>query len=333
MATSERNYIYSIGRVRELEKGLLSKVNLDRVLESDDPFAVLRSSAFFKAAEEHETTANLTEMFRREREYNRTQLRELVLGSPVEAIFLLPYDIQNVKLLLKGKLSGNLAVKDAVIEQGTFAKDELIKAIYDEAPSALPVALREDIQTLTQEFQDTRRFALVDARLDRRLRLLQVDAARKVKNKFLIDYLQRLSDMQNITSTIRRKIHLLGRDTLPEVLLATGTLPPSFFERMFDLGWESIAAALHPTEYGTVIENALQQVEQRNFLPLLDGWCASYMIEFLRRAKRYSFGIEPVLAYYLARDHEIRVVRTIVTGKLFNYPLERLRTRLKELYS
>jgi V/A-type H+/Na+-transporting ATPase subunit C len=332
MAAIDRNYIYSIGRVKELEKGLLTAANLDRVLESDDPLAVLRSLGFFRTAEEHEGVEHIDVMFRREREYNRTQLRELVMGSPVEDVFRLPYDINNLKLLLKAKLSGNTALKDAALEEGKFSRTELVQAVYESGPTNLPAALREDIQWLTEAFPENPRFALIDIRLDRRLCLLQLACARAAKSRFMVEYLQRRSDLQNTTSTIRRKVHLLGRDTLSDVLLDTGTLPPSFFERLFDLSWESIATALKTSEYGQALEQALEQVEQRNFLAQLDFWCSGYMIAFLQKTKQFAFGIEPVLAYYVAREHELRVVRTIVVGNVFHYPLERLKVRMKELY-
>jgi vacuolar-type H+-ATPase subunit C/Vma6 len=131
---------------------------------------------------------------------------------------------------------------------------------------------------------------------------------------------------------IRRKSLLLEREGLSDVLLDTGTLAPAFFERIYDTGWESFAAAVKPTEYGSMVTNALSYVDQSNFLSMVDFWCLRDMLEFLRRTKQICFGIEPVLAYYLARDHELRVVRAIWTGKRFHYPQERLKSRMKELY-
>jgi V/A-type H+/Na+-transporting ATPase subunit C len=185
---------------------------------------------------------------------------------------------------------------------------------------------------LTEEFQAQRRFALIDARLDRRLRHLQLESARQTKSRFLVEYLQRLSDLQNLTSLIRRKNYLLGRETLPEVLLDTGTLAADFFERAFDLSWESMITLFKPTVYEQTVAQALAQVDHINFLPWVDFWCARYMLEFLRRTRQISFGVEPVVAYFLAREHELRVVRTIVAGKIFNYPSDRLDARRKDVY-
>jgi V/A-type H+-transporting ATPase subunit C len=333
MATVHKHsIIYSLGRVKELEKGLLIETNLDRVLEADDPYAVLRSIGFFKAAEEYGENESLETIFLRERTHNRRLLHELLAESPLEDIFLLPYDIQNIKLLLKGKLASNSAVKDVTLEEGKFSKAELIKAIYDEAPTDIPAPIIDDLKWITAEFQDSQRFALVDYRLDRRLRLLQLDIARKAKNRFMVEYIQRLSDLQNVAGTFRRKFHLLESDSLSETLVDTGTLAPSFFERIYSTGWESIVNTFKPTEYGNAVTKALAQVEQPYFLALLDVYCASYLLEFLRKTKQISFGIEPLLAFYLARDHELKIVRTIWIGKQFEYTQDKLTIRMRELY-
>lgn len=332
MPTIDKNYLHSIGRVKELEKGLLIETNLDRVFEADDPLSVLRSIGFFKALDEHEEQESLDKIFQRERAYNRRQLHDLVADSPLEDIFLLPYDIQNVKLLLKGKLASNPGVQDLVVEEGKFRKSELIDAIYEELLTDIPSSIMDDVKVITEEFQNSRSFALVDYRLDKRLRVLQLEIARHAKSHFVIEYLQRLSDIQNITRVIRRKVHLIGRESLSEVLLDTGTLAPSFFEKIYDIGWESIVTAFKPTEYDQVVAKALSQVEQSAFLPVLDFWCSSYMIEFLRRTKQICFGIEPVFVFYLARDHELKIVRAILNGKRFNHPQDKMKVRVKELY-
>jgi V/A-type H+-transporting ATPase subunit C len=332
MATVDKQYIYSLGRVKELEKGLLFETNLDRVLEAEDPFAVLRSIGFFKAAEEYGEHESLEHIFLRERVYNRRQLHELIADSPLEDIFLLPYDINNIKLFLKDKLSSQIAFKEASIEEGKFRREELVKAIYDEAPTDIPAVIIEDIKWITSEFQDTRRFAIVDYRLDRRLRALQLDIVRKAKNQFVIEYIQRLCDLDNLTSTFRRKFHLLDHESLADTLVDAGTIAVSFFEKVYDTGWESIVNAFKSTEYGNAVTKAIAHVEQPYFLAWLDVCCTGYLLEFLRKTKQISFGIEPLLAFYLARDHELKLVRTIWVGKQFEYTPDKLKIRMRELY-
>ncbi len=333
MATIDKNYLYSIGRVKELEKGLLVQTHLIRILEADDPLAVLRSLGFFKTSDDHERQESLDEIFERERKQNRTLLHELIADSPLEDVFLLPFDFENIKLYLKAKLTGNAGIKDLALEEGKFSKRQVFQAIFENASTDLPTAIMDDIKVILEEFHENQRFALVDAYLHRRLRTRQLDLVRREKSAFLVEYFQRLSDTQNISTTLRHKFHQLGRETLTALLLDTGTLVPGFFERVYDGGWESLAAAFKPTPYGELAAAAIADLRPEIFLPTLDVLCANFMLDFLRTTKQMSTGIEPILAYYLARDLELRVVHTILAGKRFGYAQENIQQRIRELYS
>lgn len=332
MAGIDKHYLYSIGRVRELEKGLLSEANLDRILEAGEPLAVLRSIAFFKAAEDHEHSEHLHEAFQLEREYNRRLLHELVVDSPLEDVFLLPYDVDNIKLFLKGRLAGNHGVKALEVEEGLFSKSELLDAVFNAVPGRIPANILDAMDAAAEHFGTHSRFAVVDALLDRSLRVLQLAIARREKNSFLIDYLQRLSDVRNIALLIRRKYHRLGREGLEELLFEDGTLPPSFFERAFDGGWESVSAAFKSTDYAQLLTQALSDTDQEGFLPMLDAACDGFLVERLRRTKYLNAGIAPLLSLYLAREHELKLVRMLLAGKIFNVPQEQLRLRMRKIY-
>jgi len=327
MATIDTQYIYSLGRVKELEKSLLTTSNIDRMLESDDPFAVLRSIGFFKSSEEHEDGTEVAEIFRYERVHNRAVLHELIADSPLEDIFLLPYDIHNLKLLLKGKLTGNSAGKEWALEEGKYPKQTLIEAVYDDVSSELPGAIVDDIRNLTEALQNSTQFSSVDYCFDRRLRALQLEIAHNAKNMFVIDYLRRLSDVQNISTIIRRKTHELGRDNLKDTLLEGGTLDLGFLEKVYDSGWESMATAFKPTDHSKWVADALAQIERSNFPAILDTCGAQYLIEFLHTARQHTFGIGQILAFHIIRDLELKVVRTLWIGKAFGYPQEKLTLR------
>lgn len=333
MATIDKQYLYSIGRVKELEKGLLIHTHLVRILEAEDPLAVLRSLGFFKTSDDHERQESIDEMFVRERKHNRALLHELIADSPAEDVFLLPFDFENIKLGLKAKLTGNAAVQNPALEEGKFSKQRLFQAIFENAATDIPPVIMDDIKAITEDFQTNQRLTLIDARLHWRLRTLQLDLARQAKSAFLVEYLQRLSDIENISTTLRRKFHQSGRETLSAMLLTTGTLDIGFFERIYDGGWESLATALKPTPYDDLAARAISDLRPEIFFPTIDVVCANFMLNFLRKTKQKSTGVEPILAFYLARDQELRVVQMILAGKRFGYARDNIQQRMRELYS
>ncbi len=300
MAAIDKNYLYSIGRVKELEKGLLVQTHLIRILEADDPLAVLRSLGFFKTSDDHERQESLDEIFERERKQNRTLLHELIADSPLEDVFLLPFDFENIKLYLKAKLTGNAGIKDLALEEGKFSKRQVFQAIFENASTDLPTAIMDDIKVILEEFHENQRFALVDAYLHRRLRTRQLDLVRREKSAFLVEYFQRLSDTQNISTTLRHKFHQLGRETLTALLLDTGTLVPGFSGACMMGAGKAWPQLLNQPLTANWQPPAIADLRPEIFLPTLDVLCANFMLDFLRTTKQMSTGIEPILAYYLS---------------------------------
>ena len=335
MARVDRHYLFSIGRVRELEKSLLNSTHFDRVLEASDPLAVLRSVGFFETAEDHEHLESVQLIFRREREFNRRLLHELIADSPVEDIFLLPCDVETLKRLLKGKLTGAMSAaqaKEMTAEVGKFRLADLIAAVYEGTQIGLPERIANAARWTKELFQERPEHALIDSRLDRALRAEQIELARQDRSRSLVNYFQRLSDVQNISVVMRRKWHKFGHIPLQDALFERGTLTIAWFESVYDSGWESFATAFKPTDYGKIVADAVADVENDTFLPLFDVACANFLIELLHSAKYLSSGLEPVVAYYLARDHELKLVRMILAGKVFGFTQDALRQRVKRLY-
>lgn len=327
MATIDSRYIYSLGRVKELEKGLLTPAAFDRLLDSDDPAAVLRSVGFFSAPDELDDDASIADIFRRERARNRALLHELIADSPLEDVFLLPYDIQNLKLLLKGKLSGSAAGKDAELETGKYPQEALVELVYNDLPSDLPTAVVDDVRRLTDAFQQHPRLGSIDECLDRRLRAWQFEIARKAGNAFVMTYLQHCSDVQNISAAIRLKTHEIERERLAALMLEGGAVDADVLQKLYDSGWETMPAAIRHTGHDRWVSDALNQIDRPGFLAILDVCAARHLSDVLRTARQHTFGIEQILAFYLARDHELKAARTLWAGQRFGCSREKLRVR------
>jgi len=64
----------------------------------------------------------------------------------------------------------------------------------------------------------------------------------------------------------------------------------------------------------------------------LDVLADNIVVEYLRRARMVPIGAEPVIAYVMGREAEVRAVRTVLLGRLAGLPTELVRTRLRNLY-
>lgn len=122
-----------------------------------------------------------------------------------------------------------------------------------------------------------------------------------------------------------------GRDTLALQFTELGELDVGWLERLFDIGWESLAAALKPTPYSHVAAAIVMSAYGTSY-PAIGVACANALIDFLRPTIYLNAGIGPLIAFYLAREHELKLVRLILLGKRFGCPLELLRQRVRHLF-
>ncbi len=78
--------------------------------------------------------------------------------------------------------------------------------------------------------------------------------------------------------------------------------------------------------------SAVAQQALKTSASAFERWCDNRLIETIRPQKMNSVSMGPIIAYYLARQNEIRTVRIILTAKANDFPEEAIRERVREMY-
>ena len=63
-----------------------------------------------------------------------------------------------------------------------------------------------------------------------------------------------------------------------------------------------------------------------------ERWCDNRLIETIRPQKMNSVSLGPVVAYYLARENEIKMARILLTAKANGFSEDSIRERVREMY-
>ena len=63
-----------------------------------------------------------------------------------------------------------------------------------------------------------------------------------------------------------------------------------------------------------------------------ERWCDNKIIQTIKPQKYNPFSVEPLVAYVLARENEIKTVRIILSAKANNLPEDSIRERVREMY-
>lgn len=326
------NYTFATGKIRYLETKLPDEVDLERMLEAPD----LENS--FKAFYDTDYASHLLErkpeefekVILEDLEENKKLLLKIVPDKNFIRLLLLEYDFYNLKVIFKEKLFGKM-LDHLFVPLGFFDQIILKKIVFEEKK----LEINEDIEKIIEEAKNTLTSSwqpcFIEFFFDKKYFCLYKKIAEKLKNKFLIDFVNLRIDLTNLRIFLRTKE--LNKDVsfLKEALVGSGKIDFDDFIRLYDKDLEVVLkyfAKFLPIRF----EKYFQEFLKEKKLWLLEKRFFEEEIEYLRKAKFIAYGPEIVAAYFYAKKNTNKNVRLIMIGKLNKIERGALKERIRKLY-
>ena len=295
----DTDYLFLTTRVRALEGCLLNRGQMEQMLEAGSPEEAARILTDC-GYPELETVSAITvgEMLTRERERLFQDLAELVPDPAILAVFQLPHDYHNVKVLLKSEAMG-IQEDRLLVDAGRIPSKQLAAALRSGEVQNLPPQLGEAIDEARQVLSATRDPQLGDMVLDR-------------------CYFQELLVLAEGTEFLEGTLFPGGNMEVERLL--TGINGGSMLEELY-----ASSPLARAAESGAMAARggSLTQFEKD---------CDDAVLDEVRRAQFVAFGEAPVIAYLAAKEAEILAIRIILTGRLADLAPDIIRERLREAY-
>jgi len=329
---SDTRYTYAVARVRALEARLISAGDMERLLEEETHAEAIRALGEFPdyaeivSAGDMEPEEILEEQLRQTYEL----ICELSLGSKVIRTLRLKYDFHNLKALLKARSLGVLP--EGFSSVGFLSQEQLI-GILDEKTfggDVDPFAGKTVLAALGRLGQEVE-LDKIDTVLDRFY--YEVFLSNLSVNPFLEEYARRTIDLINLRTFWRVQAMGWPEGKLDQTLFPGGRIEPSFFTASFATPIADLGAKVPDHAYRRIIREALGPYQSRKDLLALDRLTDDFLIELLRRAKHFCFGLEPLVGYVAAKENEVMRLRTILYGKEKSFPEESVRELLRTSYA
>jgi V/A-type H+-transporting ATPase subunit C len=326
----DTRYIYAVGRIRALEKHLLSRADFARLLDTGDLGGALRALAEMGYPVPEGASAYEPALMAEHRAALEL-LEDLTEDPSLIELFRRRYDFHNLKVLLKAKRSGQ-DLGRAIVDLGSVTAEVLAEAVRSGEPERLPGALAEAMRAAGERYEESRNPGDLDAAVERvqYAELSRMIAA--LDNRFMSAWLTWQVDLLNIRSFLRFRWLQEDMKTFPEVLLPGGSLERDFFRTIREEPLETLAQTFSRTPYGRVAGDGIGQLQAHGRFAALERGCDDLMMELLSTAGRTSFGMEPLAAYVLLKEFEIRSVRAVLVGKLNGLPRDKIKERLPGAY-
>ena len=324
------DYIFLSTRVKAMERGLLSKERIERMLDAattEEAAKVLTECGY---SEMNALTS--AELERILAEQQKKVMADLSSGAPdknIVDVFKLRYDYHNAKVLVKAEALG--IEQDDLLQGGGRYDAEALAADYRrEDMSGYTDLYRRGISRAREILGSTGDPQQADFILDRAYfeELSQMTAA--TGSKFLQDYAALSIDVANLRSCVRASRLDKGTDFLNQVLVPGGSVSVRNLSmargeelgNLFRLGSLSEAAA----------EGAAKSAPGSGPLTDFERLCDNALMSFLSDGRRVPFGVEPIVGYLFAREAETTAIRTIISGRMAGLDGNTIRQRLRRTY-
>ena len=329
------NFTQAVARLRVLEKRLLNKVKIERMIDStsaEDVIKILQETEY----------ANLMANVRRPEDYNILLKEELNRvyslmykvspDSVIVDIMSLKYDYHNIKVMLKGRALDK-DFSHMLIPAGTVDIEKLKSYMATMEYRELNPKMREAILAAEKVYQELKDPQKIDTILDQYMYIDMLDRAKETEISFIVDYIKMSIDFSNIKSIIRLKKQQKDVKFLKEVILTGGGIPTNMLIKALDEPIENMSAKFASSKYGEVVRLGLEEYTKTGKLSVLEKLSEDYVMKTLKSAKYITFGPEPIFAYIVAKETEIKVIRIIMVGKLNNVDTAVIRERVRDVYA
>jgi V/A-type H+-transporting ATPase subunit C len=333
-------YAYACGRLRVLETRMLNRNSILRLLEADSAQEVLRmlsEGEYASALSGISRPIDFDIGLKVEQKRVYSLIDELTYDPDLTGIFRARWDFHNLKVILKAsylKESG-AEFNDAFISLGLIPYEILRLAVepeLDKKTDAVPKYILNALNEARNQYELTQNPRLIDTIIDNHCYSFMYEQAKEFSNKFLCGYFKAIADLNNIRNFIRVKMLNESVKLLDSILLPYGSIDKKIFIRHFDDTVESFASSLSNTIYSDVVTEGVRKWSDEHSLATIEKLTDNYIINYIKPAKYIIFGIEPLIGYLLAKEHEIKLIRIVMTGKLNDVPTEIINERLRDTY-
>lgn len=328
------DYVQAATRTRVLEKKLLSKARVDRMIDAKDigeVFKILSETDYANAVAGISRDEDYENILSHELKRVYKMMREMAKDQVVVDLMALKYDYHNLKVLVKErKLNKDLS--KLYIPVGTTDFRKIRDAFIEGNLRDIQPEFREAIEAVVQDFEVNKDPQRIDIIFDRFYFRHLFKMAEETGIQLFVDYVKDMIDFINIKSSIRLKKQGKDMNFLEEVLLPNGNIDKDVIMMSFNDSVDNMITRYKNYRIGPSLMKGLESYRATNRLSDLEKYMDNYLVEINKPSKYVNFGPEPIFSYLVAKEAEIKTLRIIMVSKLNKLSPDATRERVRELY-
>jgi V/A-type H+-transporting ATPase subunit C len=309
-------YTYETAQVRALEMQMLTRATLQDMANASSfqQAADLLSGTEYALPAGGRNFAEVQEVLLQRRTAVRTLFAGLMLDTSIVKLLKTRDDFANLRLAVRRTLTetpigadyssdGNVPAEQ--IEQIFAEEEEFGKPVF-------PDYVRDAVEQAVLAYYQNKDIRRIDDAIDKCQAEYNLKQARRLKNVFLTGLFKIQIDLTNIRTMLRLKF---TESEQRNVFLKGGFIELERFMHGLELGYEALGQLFFVTPYYRLVDiGAGYLASYKSFLKV-EQQCEEHLIGFLKSTVRITAGPQPIIAYLLMKEHEIRTVNLILTAK------------------
>ncbi len=325
------DYAYAVGRVRVLETRLLTRGMVDRMSEAADFDELIRILADSVYGHSLSRRVQYRELLKEEEAQTLALFDELCLDERLTRLLHYQYDFHNVKVLVKSYVA-KTEFDYALTGFGSVDTPFLKAAFEEDRLTALPDVLERTVSKALEGYFSRKDPRSIDLVVDREMIEFFRNAAAEIGNPFVSSLLQVVVDLANIRTLARVKRMGEEREIFRLALLEGGVKSHGWYMDLVDQPWEALAQKFYSTPYFRLVEEGYGYLVTERSFRKLEKLCDDFLTTSVRATRYLHFGVEPLIAYFLAKMNELRILRLLFVGKLHGVEADTIRERLPDVF-
>lgn len=320
----DTDYAYSVSRIHAVERSLLDGSKIMQIAEAKTAADALRMiyDAGYRAEDDYEVSFEkaLSEAY--------SLVYSIAPDPGIFDVFLIENDYYNLKVLLKAEFLGK-DLDYLLNDRSHTSEDKIKEAVRERRGEEISDVFARALSGALESFSKNKDAQLADMIIDKACFDEMSDFAQRSGNEFLIGLIRTKIDLINIRTMIR--LRKMGKDYAfaKEAMLDGGSIPVDTLALGAGESKEALLQSFATGKYASLIADAVTDGSSGS---TFETSCGDFLIEYMKCAKRVTFGAEPLIAYIFAKENEIKQLRIIMVGKTNNMDSELIKRRLNIAY-
>ena len=307
-------YANAVGAVRAMENNLLSRSDIEQLINARSKAEMSSITASKTGTAKSEDLSDVWAM-----------LMEYAPDCKELEILLYRNDFHNLKAVLKAIIS-NRDPEQYYIAPSNVGLKELTEAINTKDPSGLPEYMRRIASEAYELVTRTLDGQLSDSLIDKAALKAMQNSAAASGSEFMQRYAQLTTACADLKTAYR--CCLLGKSAqfMETAVCGSPELEKDALIKASLAGTEQFFSHLETTPYSdgaALLKESAAKYEK---------WCDDVLMELAESARMLAFGSEPLAAYFIAKEAEIKNLRILSVCKEFGADKETITERMRKLY-